>query len=117
MSFDQWSERNASLNSFKKAIHRGTHGRIRDLALDFMDDGSVVVCGFARSYHVIQLALLTTKQFGNAHRISLETRLLLRIGDKQLEYLIAHAKDDNRTGSLSTRAADRHPQLTLATNS
>ncbi|WP_010582121.1 hypothetical protein [Schlesneria paludicola] len=97
MTLDQWSERNASLNAFRAAIHRGTHGRIRNLEFDLMDDGSIFVCGLSRSYYDIQLALHATKQFGNKHRYFPKTRLSLRIGDKRLEFSIVHTEHDSPT--------------------
>lgn len=113
MAFNQWSERNASLNAFKTALHRGTHGLIHELAFDLMDDGSVVVCGSARSYYGVQLAVHTTKQFANSRRLFLETRLLLTVGERRLELVIIHATDENAGESLSTRHVGRRPQLTI----
>ena len=114
MNFSQWSERNASLNAFSAAFHDGTHGLIHELALDLMDDGSVVISGVARSYYGVQLAVHTAKKFGNAYRLFPETRLLLTIRESSLELVITHATEANAGESLSTRHVDRHPPLTIA---
>lgn len=114
LASDQWNDRNELLNAFRRAFFRGTHGLIDELAFDLIDDGSVVVCGVARSYYGIQLALHTTKQFGRMHRSFPETRLLLNFRGKRLELVIAQFPREKTDNETSTRAVGRRPQLTIA---
>lgn len=114
LTSDQWSDRNEMLNAFRRAFFRGTHGLIDELAFDLIDDCSVVVCGVARSYYGIQLALHTTKQFGRTHRSFPETRLLLNVKVKRLEFVISDFPRGESDEETSTPAVGRRLKLTIA---
>jgi hypothetical protein len=114
MRLQRWSDRNESLNAIVRAIQQGTHGLIRDLSRDLTDDDCVVVQGVSLSYSGVQLAIHATQQFGAAHLVLSETRLLVCINRSTLELVLLRGSKDVSQESPSTHDAKCRPQLTDA---
>lgn len=113
MTVNQWSDRNSALNALGLAIHQGARGLIRDLALDLADDRCAVVRFVSHSYYGVQLAIHATQQFGAAHPVLLETRLLVQVAGSTLELVVSHRPFDGVMVSPSTHNTERRLQLTV----
>ena len=95
MSLHRWSECNESLNALFAAIQQGSHGLIRDLSLDLVEDGSAVVRGISPRYYGVQLVLHAIKLFAEKHRVFVKTQLLLTVKGSTLELIVARPGDDD----------------------
>lgn len=110
----QWSDRNELLNALGHAIEDGTHGLMRYLSLDQIDDECVLVRGVADSYYGLQLALYTTQQFAAKNPLCPETRLVVHVYGSTLELVVLQPEHLEAYGSPSTHDAERPPRLTVA---
>ncbi|MFY9254486.1 MAG: hypothetical protein WAO83_13620 [Fuerstiella sp.] len=85
MHFDKWSARNEKLNAFSKTMLSGTRELVRDLKIDVVESGDVLIRGVALSYYGLQLAIQVSKKFREQHPEFPEIQLLLSLKGKSLK--------------------------------
>lgn len=69
------------LDALRVAIFQATRGQIRNLSIASTGDDSVVVRGDSQNYHILQLAIQATQQFGADHPTIRETRLVIEVNN------------------------------------
>lgn len=113
MRSDYWSLENEWLNEFTEALVRETHRRVRDIAIDG-EAGCLVVCGSARSYYAVQLAIHCVKTFNRKRSWFPTTRLLIDVDGHPIELRFAHSVRRANVIRPSTQSNNRTRELTLA---
>lgn len=114
MSLYRWSDRNDLLNSLGSAILDGTFGLVCDLAIDHHEDDYAVVRGRSRSYYGVQLAIHSTKLFGDKQRFLTATRLILDVRGSSIDLTVSHHAKAESPNTLSTHRVNCTPQLTAS---
>lgn len=108
-----WSSKNEWLNTFAVAFTKGTRRMLCDVVIE-ADDDCVVICGSARSYYAVQLAIHCVQTYGRVCPPFAMTRLSLEVEDHSLELSISHRFSRERVGKASARRPDTRRELTFA---
>ncbi len=108
MRSDFWSLENEWLNDFAEVLVRGTHRRVRGIAIEG-DADCLIVRGSARSYYAVQLAIHCVQSFNRKRSWFSTTRLLINVNGNRLDLRLTHrarraevAKASKQTNSHAT---------------
>ncbi len=113
MRNDQWSLKNEWLNEFAEAFVRDKHRLVRDVVIESEED-CVVVCGRARPYYAVQLAIHSVQNFNRERTLFPMTRLTLNVHDGPLELRLKHRVHQVQGADASTQMNIRRRELTVA---
>lgn len=111
--FANWELENEWLNAFAGAFVHDTRRMVRDLGIE-VDEGCVVVCGSARNYYAVQLAIHCVQTFNRGRSPFAMTQLTLEVDDHALMLSILHQAEPVQVPDASTKTMARLRELTFA---
>ncbi len=110
---ENWELENEWLNAFAGTFVRDTRRLVRDVGIEAEED-CVVVCGRARNYYAVQLAIHCVQTFNRDRSPFAMTQLSLEVDDHLLELSISHQLDRALVVEAPRKTSDRRRELMLA---
>lgn len=108
-----WYLKNEWLNAFAEMFAKDTRCMVRDVAIEAEED-CIFICGRARSYYAVQLAIHCVQSFNRGRSPFAMTRLLLEVDERPLELSISHPLDRAQVAEASMKTNDRRRELAFA---
>ncbi|MEZ6153322.1 MAG: hypothetical protein R3C09_24735 [Pirellulaceae bacterium] len=108
-----WYLESEWLYEFAEMFAKDTRGMVRNVAIE-ADGDCVVVCGHARSYYAVQLAIHCVQSFHRDRSPFAMTRLSLEVNNHSLELCLSHQVERVQAVEASTRTHERRRELAFA---